>query len=222
MKTEYVTDLQKLLQASESWEPSDPSPQAKLSEYPHPSENPYTIVDSQGFHKGRKVDPFFHTIKDIPFRIFLTFHYRTPHFFKATQDAISARRWVIKDLLYRTKKELNLRVKDVQYFGAAERGDSTRIHTHTLIYLKDHIRHMEQAILTKLIKLMPRDIVDTPKPLYGMTPPNAELVRDSEAVSSYITKINDRPLHEEHHSDHFDKFVDALRKYQKRTSGTKV
>src|SRR5690554_5975306 len=99
------------------------------------SENSYIIVNSQGFHKGLKVNPFFHTICEIPFRIFLSFHYRTSKYHGNTLNAISSRKRVIRDLIYKTRKEMGLKAKDIHFFGSAEQGISNRVHTHTLLYL---------------------------------------------------------------------------------------
>lgn len=173
----------------------------------------FKIINNQGFFAGNKVDPFFYSLQNIPFHLFLTFHYRHPSFYGNTCDALLRRNRLISDIIHQTRTQLNLPQKSIHYFGTSEKGISERIHTHTLVHLREDILTKEDSIITQIIDLLPSELIDTPKQAYGGYPPQVEKIENSQAVSSYLCKV--RPgsdqIKWEHHSQKFTTFANCFK-----------
>ena len=182
---------------------------------PEKSTRLFEIRDGQCFDGEFKTDPFFYSIRHIPFSLFLTFHYRTKSYYTKSEDAGNSRKRLIRELLNHVRRDLGWKQKDIEYFGTSERMPlSRRTHTHTLVYIRENQKRNEEIFLRKLIELLPKDLVDFQEPLENKYPECAQPVRKSEEVTSYLTKLRKSThIKEEHHSAHFVNFVNSYRKH---------
>ncbi len=169
-----------ILQTPTIWESDE------QSGYAIDSEN----AQNAEYFRGIRTDPFFYTIRKIPWHIFLTFHYRKPSHYADSQSGLGNRRKQLFELFYKARKDLRLPQRSIQFFGTSERGTSDRIHTHTLVHLPHGFKASENDWIEALAKNVQRDLVDVPKQGCGILPMNIEMVRDSEAAAAYVTKVS--------------------------------
>lgn len=173
----------------------------------------FQVIDNRGFFAGNQVDPFFFSLQNIPFHLFITLHYRNPTFYGNTCDALLKRNRLISDIIHQTRTRLLLPQKSIHYFGTSEKGISERVHTHTLVHIREDTLPMEESIITQIIDLLPSELIDVSKQTYGLFSPQVGKIKDSQAVSSYLCKI--RPgsdqIKWEHHSQKFTKFANRFK-----------
>ena len=169
-------------------------------------------VDEKGYLKegNWRVDPFTYTIKNIPWKWFLSFHFRDTDYITNNEFSKKLRRKLINDIIQSTRKRLGLSTNDLHYFMSDEQQQG-RIHTQGLITKKDKVTVSDEEILIELrsnICLEEVTCIEKGKEYILI-----EAVRDSKGAAAYLNKFNKNDL-KEHSNFMSSKFVEFANNYR--------
>lgn len=154
--------------------------------------NEFTVKKRNLYLDGNRVNPEVFKMVNIPWNIFLTFHFRTPYYYGDNENAKIRREKFIEELkirVYRINIEYGLKQNALLYIGVNEKA-SDRVHVHALFFLRDDSIHLLEKIQMDFYKLPDRRIIDMKilRNSHLNLPKNIQKVEDSKKSISYILK----------------------------------
>ena len=155
--------------------------------------NEFTVKKGNLYLDGNRVNPEVYKMVNIPWNIFLTFHFRASSYYGDKIDAQIKREKFIEELkirVYRVNIEYGLKQNALLYVGVNEKGSSERVHVHALFFLRNDAIHLLEKIQMDFYKFADRKIIDM-KILRSSDlnlPKNIQKVEDSYKSISYILK----------------------------------
>ena len=155
--------------------------------------NEFTVKKSNLYLDGNRVNPEVYKMVNIPWNIFLTFHFRTPYYYGNNENAKIRREKFIEELkirVYRVNIEYGLKQNALLYIGVNEKGISERVHVHALFFLRNDAIHLLEKIQMDLYYFSDRRIIDMKilRNSHLNLPKNIQKVEDSNKTISYILK----------------------------------
>jgi hypothetical protein len=169
-------------------------------------------VDKNGYLKEGKwrVDPFNYTIRNIPWKWFLSFHFKDSDYRVDSEFAGKNRRKLINDIIQFTRKKLGLASNDLHYFMSDEKQQG-RVHTQGVITKKDKVIVEDMEILMALRSNIPLPEVSCIE--RGKEYILIEPVRDSKRAAAYLNKFNKNDF-KDHRNFMSSKFVEFANNYR--------
>lgn len=181
--------------------------------------NEFTAKKSNLFLNGNRVNPEAFKMINIPWNIFLTFHFRTSFYYGDNDHAVIRRERFIEELktsVYKVNIKYGLKQNALLYIGVNEK-KTERVHVHSLFYLRDDAVHLLDKIHMDFYKFADRKIIDM-KILRSSDlnlPKNIQKVENSNKSISYILKT-------EFNSEFKDIFFSDRKKNEKKKAILKV
>jgi len=156
------------------------------------TKNEFTVKKSNLYLDGNRVNPEVYKMVNIPWNIFITFHFRRPYYYVDNENAKIRREKFIEELkirVYRVNIEYGLKQNALLYIGVNEKV-SERVHVHALFFLRDDSIHLLDKIQMDFYKFADRRVIDMKKLRDSdlNLPKNIQKVEDSKKSISYILK----------------------------------
>lgn len=164
---------------SDSWENSECCAKAKYSVISTYSRL-YSIQGEQAYDGDMEVIPWFHHLRYIPHHIFFTFHYKPMSFYSVGLNGSKKRKDLIQNYIYSTRRELGLSQKDLNVFTAEEESTPGRVHTHSLMNVRNPDSKKIEQIISALKSSIPKEVES----------PDIQIIKDSGKVASYVCKTS--------------------------------
>jgi hypothetical protein len=117
----------------------------------------FTIKVNDLYYKGKKVNPIYYGTSNIPWNIFLTFHYRKNTYKK--YDNIDLRRKYFETFFRDIARNVNgLSNTSIVYLGVGEYKYNS-MHTHILVNVKDEHLYLLKRIQEEIYNRIDKNIV---------------------------------------------------------------
>ena len=155
--------------------------------------NEFTVKKRNLYLDGNRVNPEVYKMVNIPWNIFLTFHFRASSYYGDNIDAQIKREKFIEELkirVYRVNIEYGLKQNALLYIGVNEKGISERVHVHALFFIRNDALHLLEKIQMDFCKFADRKIIDMKilRNSHLNLPKNIQKVEASNKSISYILK----------------------------------
>lgn len=118
------------------------------------------VIKSDGIYSGKfRLDPFFYTLKDIPFKIFMSLNLKGEYSLKNSYN----KRIQFVEALIKRASELcgNIRFNDIVPVITDESVNG-KYHIHILLFIKDHVKINLRKLVEILYYCLDRQIVYIP------------------------------------------------------------
>lgn len=120
--------------------------------------NSYLIEDGQGWDRNMKVLPWYYHLKDFPNHIFFSFQYKKKTNYKLGIDGLLNRQKLIQSYIHRVRVGLKLSQKDINVFSTGEEKTPRRIHTHSILTVRNPTPEKIESILSTMHSLVPDEV----------------------------------------------------------------